>query len=85
MSSIVLLKLLPIGNGLPRITLDLRSHNSSIAPFKLFSTITLTVSWKEAADNQEAHSLATCVRPNISLCHFGKSLLSFLNTSHTLR
>ncbi|MBP7007922.1 hypothetical protein KBB05_04325 [Patescibacteria group bacterium] len=53
------MKLLPIGNGLPRITFDFRSLNSSIDHLSEFSTITRTVSWNDAAESQLAHSFAT--------------------------
>lgn len=49
------------------ITLDLRSDNSSIDPLSEAETITLIVSWNDAADNQESVSLAIFVNHNANL------------------
>jgi len=51
------------------ITFDFRSDSSSIAHFNDAPTITLIVSWNDAADNQESVSLAIFVRPKASLLH----------------
>jgi hypothetical protein len=70
------LKFLPIGNNLPRITFDLRSFKLSIDHFREFSTIVLTVSWKDAEDNQLSDSFAIEVKPNIIRCQIEGNLFS---------
>jgi hypothetical protein len=51
------------------ITLDFKSDKLSIAHLKEAPTITLIVSWKEAADNHESVHFAIFVRPKANLLH----------------
>jgi hypothetical protein len=55
------------GNNLPIITLDLRSDNVSTAHLIDAQTITLIVSWNDAADNQDSVPLAILVSQSANL------------------
>jgi hypothetical protein len=51
------------------ITLDFKSDNVSTAHLNDAHTITLIVSWNEAADSQESASFAILVNPKANLLH----------------
>jgi len=77
------------GSSLQMITLDFRSDNVSTAHLNDAPTITLIVSWNDAADNQESASFAILVNPRANLFHSAgifhcssNSLLIFTKSSY---
>jgi hypothetical protein len=57
------------GSNLPIITLDFRSERVSTAPLIEAHTITLIVSWNDAADSHDSDHFAIFVSQSANLFH----------------
>jgi hypothetical protein len=62
------------------ITFDFKSDRVSTAHLNEAQTITLIVSWNDAADSQESVSFAILVNPNANLFHSAGSFPSASNS-----